>query len=214
MPAKNNYYIDLKKMDYNRCLKLQYDLVNLREENKIPDTIVFVEHNNVYTIGRKADPENYKNINVIKTDRGGDVTYHGEGQLVAYFIFDVNIDGKREIRKFLEKIENSYIGMLNNNGYEAMLDEEPGIWINTANGKKKVASVGLAIKDHISYHGVAMNINERSLYGFRMINPCGMNSNIMSYIKMERENAIDQLLKSFAGYFGEFEKIELNDILI
>ena len=125
----------------------------------------------------------------------------------------MNIDGKREIRKFLEKIENSYIDMLKNNGYQAMLDEEPGIWIKTVNGKRKVASVGLAVKDHISYHGVAMNISEQSIYGFRMINPCGMNSEVMSYINMEREKAIDQLLKHFTTYFGKFERIELSDIL-
>ena len=200
-------------MDYNKCLELQYRLVDLRKEKKIKNTVLFLEHNDVYTVGRKADVNNYKNVNVIKTDRGGDVTFHGKGQLVTYFIFDVNINGKREIRKFLEKIENSYIDMLKKNNYDAFIGDEPGIFININNEKRKVASIGLAIKDNISYHGVALNISKEILKGFNLINPCGMNNSIMYYADIKREKAINDLLASMEKYFGTFEKIDIDKVI-
>ena len=200
-------------MDYNKCLELQYRLVDLRKEKKIKNTVLFLEHNDVYTVGRKADVNNYKNVNVIKTDRGGDVTFHGKGQLVTYFIFDVNINGKREIRKFLEKIENSYIDMLKKNNYDAFIGDEPGIFININNEKRKVASIGLAIKDNISYHGVALNISKEILKGFNLINPCGMNNSIMYYADIKREKAINDLLASMDNYFGTFEKIDIDKVI-
>ncbi len=209
----DNYYIDLGTVDYNKCLELQYKLVDLRKEHKIKNTVLFLEHNDVYTIGRKADINNYKNVNVVKTDRGGDVTFHGKGQLVTYFIFDVNINGKREIRKFLEKIENSYIDMLKKNNYDAFVGDEPGIFININNEKRKVASIGLAIKDNISYHGVALNISKEILKGFNLINPCGMNNNVMYYADIKREKAINDLLVSMENYFGTFEKINIDKII-
>ncbi|MEM0132751.1 MULTISPECIES: lipoyl(octanoyl) transferase LipB [Acidiplasma] len=207
-----NYYIDLKRMDYEKCLRLQYHLVELRKNDKIPNTALFVEHNSIYTIGRKADPKNYENVNVYKTDRGGDVTYHGPGQIVNYFIFDVNIDGRREIRRFLENIENAYIKMLGSFGYSAMLDEEPGIWIETEKGKKKVASIGLAVKDNISYHGIALNIGQEAVNGFNLINPCGLDNSVMSYVDIPRDKAIEAIVSSLADYFGEFQKINIDDI--
>ncbi len=209
----DNYYIDLGTVDYNKCLELQYKLVDLRKENKIKNTVLFLEHNDVYTIGRKADVNNYKNVNVVKTDRGGDVTFHGKGQLVTYFIFDVNINGKREIRKFLEKIENSYIDMLKKNNYDAFVGDEPGIFININNEKRKVASIGLAIKDNISYHGVALNISKEILKGFNLINPCGMNNNVMYYADIKRGKAINDLLASMENYFGTFEKIDIDKVI-
>ena len=209
----DNYYIDLGTVDYNKCLELQYKLVDLRKENKIKNTVLFLEHNDVYTIGRKADVNNYKNVNVVKTDRGGDVTFHGKGQLVTYFIFDVNINGKREIRKFLEKIENSYIDMLKKDNYEAFVGDEPGIFININNEKRKVASIGLAIKDNISYHGVALNISKEILKGFNLINPCGMNNNVMYYADIKRGKAINDLLASMENYFGTFEKIDIDKVI-
>ncbi len=208
-----NYYTDLGIIDYGKCLDLQHKLVDLRKESRIKNTVLFLEHNDVYTIGRKADINNYKNVNVIKTDRGGDVTFHGKGQLVTYFIFDVTINGKLEIRKFLEKIENSYIDMLKINNYDAFIGDEPGIFININNEKKKVASIGLAIKGSISYHGVALNIGKEVLNGFNLINPCGMNNSIMYYADINREKAVNDLLASMEKYFGSFEKINIDKII-
>ncbi|WP_337860589.1 lipoyl(octanoyl) transferase LipB [Ferroplasma sp.] len=205
--GKTNYWTDLGKIDYMEALDLQYKLVYERKENKIPDTVLFLEHYNVYTTGRKSVPDNYKNVNVIQTDRGGDVTYHGDGQLIAYFIFDVRINGKKEVKKFLEKIEKSYIDMLKSCGYKAMIYGEPGIWIDHGGIKTKVASLGMAIDDYVSYHGMALNISDAVLDGFRLINPCGMNSNVISYVNISREEARSKLLKEFSKNFGPFEEV-------
>ncbi len=208
-----NYWTDLGKIDYRDALNLQYRLVKTRKEGLIPDTVLFLEHYDVYTIGRKADPSNYSNVKVIKTDRGGDVTYHGEGQLVTYFIFDVRIDGKKQIRKLLENIEESYIDMLKSYGYNATLYGEPGIWIDNNGEKSKVASLGMAVDDYISYHGMALNISPSVLDGFRLINPCGMDSNIVSYVDIPREKAIHSLIKEFSFRFGDFIEIDKKDII-
>ena len=208
-----NYWTDLGKIDYRSALDLQYRLVSERKNNKIPDTVLFLDHYNVYTIGRKSDPENYRNVRVIETDRGGDVTYHGDGQLIAYFIFDVRINGKKEVRKLLEKIEESYIQMLKSLGYRAMLYGEPGIWINQDGTKKKVASLGMAVDDYVSYHGMALNISDAVLEGFKLINPCGMNNNVISYVNISREEAKSDLLREFSKHFGEFEYVDREKII-
>ena len=208
-----NYWTDLGKIGYSDALNLQYKLVKARKDNQIPDTVLFLEHYNVYTIGRKSDPSNYSNVDVIKTDRGGDVTYHGEGQLVAYFIFDVRINGKKEIRRLLENIEQSYIDMLKSYGYRAMLYGEPGIWIDDNGQKRKVASLGMAVDDYISYHGMALNISPGILKGFRAINPCGMNSSVISYVDIPREKAIHSLIDEFSRHFGKFTEVESSSII-
>ncbi len=208
-----NYWTDLGKIEYNDALNLQYRLVRARKNNLIPDTVLFLEHYNVYTVGRKADPANYTNVNVIKTDRGGDVTYHGEGQLVAYFIFDVRINGRKEIRKLLENIEESYIDMLKSYGYMAMLYGEPGIWVDDNGKKRKVASLGMAVDDYVSYHGMALNISPSVLEGFAPINPCGMNSNVISYVNIPREKVIPSLIYEFSRRFGEFTEVGKRDMI-
>ena len=208
-----NYWTDLGKIGYSDALNLQYKLVKARKDNQIPDTVLFLEHYNVYTIGRKSDPSNYSNVDVIKTDRGGDVTYHGEGQLVTYFIFDVRINGKKEVRKLLENIEESYIDMLKSYGYRAMLYGEPGIWIDDRGEKRKVASLGMAVDDYVSYHGMALNISPSVLKGFSLINPCGMNNNVISYVDIPREKAIKSLINEFSSHFGGFIEVENKNIL-
>lgn len=103
--------------------------------------------------------------------------------------------------------------MLEKNGYNALLDKEPGIWIMNNNEKKKVASIGLAIDNYISYHGVALNIDKNVLKGFNFINPCGMNSNVMSYVDIPREKAINDLLEALEKHFGNFEMVDINKII-
>ncbi|AAT43130.1 lipoate-protein ligase B [Picrophilus oshimae DSM 9789] len=213
MTSKINYYIDLKRFDYKKCLDIQYRLVSMRKNDLIGNTIIFVEHDPVYTIGRKADPRNYSNVNVIRTDRGGDITYHGPGQLVSYFIFDVRINGKKEVKTFLNNIENVYINLLKNLGYSASTGDEPGIWIEKNGKLKKVASIGMAIDDYVSYHGVALNINKEVLNGFIKINPCGLPPAVMDYIDIKRDDAIDLIIREIEKIYGKFNKIEYEGLI-
>ncbi len=208
-----NYYSDLGTVEYNKAMEIQKKLVSMRKENKIKNTILFLDHPDVYTIGRKSSIENYKNVNPVRTDRGGDVTYHGPGQLVAYFIFDVRIDGKVEVGKFLRNVEAGYLNFLNKKGYNALLGPEPGIWIRKNDKEFKVASLGMAIDNYISYHGMALNISQNVLKGFQLINPCGMNSNVIYYIDIDRAKAINGLIEEFTGIFGDFQNIDKENFL-
>ncbi|MEM0139993.1 MAG: lipoyl(octanoyl) transferase LipB [Ferroplasma sp.] len=208
-----NYYTDLGTVEYTEAMELQHRLVLLRKDGKIPNIILFLDHPDVYTIGRKSDAANYKNVNVIRADRGGDVTFHGRGQLVSYFIFDIRIDGKPEVGILLKRIESAYLNFLKLYGYEAELDKEPGIWIRHNGTKLKIASLGMAVDNYISYHGMAMNISSEAVKGFQLINPCGMNSNVISFVDIPRDSAITGLIDQFKEIYGNFKKIELKDIL-
>ncbi len=213
MTSKTNFYIDLKKMDYMKCLDIQYKLVSMRKNNLIGNTIIFVEHEPVYTIGRKADEKNYAGVKVIKTDRGGDITYHGPGQLVSYFIFDVRINGKKEVKIFLNNIENAYINVLKNLGYNAKTMDEPGIWADINGTFKKVASIGMAIDDYVSYHGVALNISKDVLNGFLSINPCGLPPAVMGYIDVPREKAMHYIISEIEKFYGKFNEISYESLI-
>ena len=209
----SNLAIDLGQIDYLECLKFQKDLVSRRLNNSIPDVILFLEHPPVYTTGRRDDPSNYGSIDVIKTERGGDVTYHGPGQLVVYPILKIwEKEGKIDVRSFVVKLEGIVIKSLATFGFEASVGDEPGIWVGNGKEKKKVASMGLAIENGVSYHGISINIGKEVLEGFSRINPCGMDSSVMGYIEINREDLIDVLISVFSEEFGTFEMKSLTTL--
>ena len=161
----------------------------------------------VYTTGRRDDPSNYGSIDVIKTERGGDVTYHGPGQLVIYPILKIwGKEGKIDVRSFVVKLEGIVIKSLVTFGFEASVGDEPGIWIGNGKEKKKVASMGLAIENGVSYHGISINIGKEVLEGFSRINPCGMDSSVMGYIEIDRDDLINVLISVFSEELGTFER--------
>lgn len=202
----SNLAIDLGTIGYDECLKIQKNLLCRRQEGSIPDTLLFLQHPPVYTTGRKDDPSNYPGIAVIKTERGGDVTYHGPGQLVVYPILKLwEKDGKIEVRSFVVKLENIVINALGRFGFEASVGEEPGIWVSSGGKMKKVASMGLAIEKGVSYHGISINIGKEVLEGFSRINPCGMDSSVMGYVDINRGDLIRVLVSEFSGVFGTFD---------
>lgn len=136
-----------------------------------PDTIWLVEHPPVYTQGQAGKPEhilNPGNIPVVQTDRGGQVTYHGPGQLVVYFLLDIkrlNIT----VRDLVSRLEQALIDMLGASGIPAARkDNAPGVYVQGA----KIASLGLRVRKGCTYHGLALNVN-MDLRPFKHINPCG-----------------------------------------
>lgn len=210
-PYTSSQAVDLGKMEYRKCLELQLSLVSLRREGRIPDTILLLEHDPpVYTIGRKTDPLNFKGVDVVQTDRGGDVTYHSPGQLIVYMIFDLRRDGKVDVRRFVKKVEDVIIMLLERKGHKAAVGDEPGIWIETG---KKVASLGMAIDNGISYHGAAINISERPLKGFSLVNPCGLDPSVMGYVDYDRDEAARNIVELFSDKFGKFERADRDDFL-
>ncbi|UOH75704.1 lipoyl(octanoyl) transferase LipB [Acinetobacter schindleri] len=145
-------------------------LTENRDENT-PDELWILQHHDVLTQGQAGKPEHIlmpSNIPVIQTDRGGQVTWHGPGQLVAYFMFDLNRLGWN-VRTLVSYAENLMIELLKKHNIEAYAKPDaPGVYVN----ERKIGSLGFKIRKGCSYHGLSLNI-DCDLTGFHTINPCG-----------------------------------------
>jgi lipoyl(octanoyl) transferase len=143
---------------------------------KTPDEFWIVQHPPVFTQGQAGKAEHLldaHDIPVIQTDRGGQVTYHGPGQIVIYCLVDLN-RLKLNTREFVIKIEQAIINTLKNFGIESIGNREaPGVYIPNLNQTKKIASIGLRVKQGYSYHGLSLNV-DNDLTPFSYINPCGV----------------------------------------
>jgi len=169
--------LDLGKRDYKEVWDIQKDLHLKRVNNQIPNTLILVEHNPVVTMGKSGNNENIKvpiqllkdkGIDVYHIERGGDVTFHGPGQLVGYPIFNIK-QGLVGIKPFIEKIEEAIIAVLADFGIKAEKREKMiGIWTEMG----KICSIGIAVKRWVSFHGFALNVHTDLRY-FDLINPCG-----------------------------------------
>lgn len=171
------WHLELGQVDFEQVLIWQHGLLKMREQGFARDTIITVEHPSVVTVGRDGHEENYADLAAqpIKIERGGDVTWHGPGQLVAYFIFNLTRRG-RDLHRFMRDIQEGIIATLADHGIEAETgDEHKGVWT----GGKKIASVGVAVKKWMSFHGAAINLNV-DLAEFDQINPCGLDSAVMT----------------------------------
>lgn len=191
---------DLGRIEYQKALEYQLELVNLKQNGLETDYLLLLEHDPVFTMGKGANPDNIldKNIPVVITNRGGDLTYHCPGQLVGYIIMDLkkrNID----IHSFIRKIEFIIIKALSYLDIQAYtLEGLTGVW---AEGRK-LASIGIGVKRGITMHGFAININS-DLSNFYKINPCGLSAEKISSIELIRNEKIsfdlarNLLIKSF-----------------
>ncbi|MCF6247010.1 MAG: lipoyl(octanoyl) transferase LipB [Desulfobacula sp.] len=184
-------FIDLKTMDYGRALSLQAQTVQSKiKDQYIADHIFFVEHPCVFTLGKRGGKENLivsndfltsKQIDIIRTDRGGNITYHGPGQAVLYPIVDLE-KNKIGVKDFVHGLEEIMKLTALDFGVKADRDQRNhGLWV----GDSKLGSVGISIKKGVSFHGLAMNIFP-DLTPFSWINPCGLSNVTMTSIKKER----------------------------
>jgi len=187
-------FLDMGLMPYNEALRLQQALHSERIASNIPDTVVFCEHYPVYTIGRRdcsadwlSGPEEIAEdgVEIVKTDRGGRITYHGPGQLVAYFIFDINGRGIG-VKDFVSRVEDACMATLAGLGVKTERDAGyPGLW---ANGKKIVA-VGFQISRGVSMHGAAINVAP-DMSHYRHIIPCGIKDRGVTSINEQTEEFV------------------------
>ncbi len=171
------WVLELGRVDYEKSLQWQRGLVKLRKDGMVRDTIIMLEHPPVVTVGRDGHEENFANLDIqpFFIERGGDVTYHGPGQLVVYFVFNLARRG-RDLHVFMANIQQGIIEALKEFGVEAELgDEHTGVWVTG----KKIASIGVAVKSWISFHGAAVNLNTR-LDDFDNIQPCGLDAGTMT----------------------------------
>lgn len=166
----------LGEVGYREALDLQCDYVDRRAARKIPDTLLLLTHPHVYTLGRTGDDANIlvpkealaeEGIPVERVSRGGDVTYHGPGQLVGY---PICLMERPDVHRFVRSIEAALIDALGVLGVAgSRIDGLTGVWV----GGKKIASIGVGIRKWVTYHGFALNVNTDLSY-FRRIHLCGL----------------------------------------
>ncbi len=164
-----------KPVKYESAIQLmEKRLVDLSKE-KTNELIWTLEHNEIYTAGTSFDENEIldKKINVIKTNRGGKITYHGPGQLICYFVIDLK-KRKKDIRKFISVIEKTIIDTIKFYNIDTFPDKKNiGIWYNDGSEIKKVAAIGVRVSKWIAYHGFAINI-DNDLNKYKSIVPCGI----------------------------------------
>jgi lipoate-protein ligase B len=181
--------LDLGFREYGDVWDLQRKLVDLRTRKVIPDTLILVQHSHVFTVGKGVLgdlPTQISGVPVFRIERGGQWTYHGPGQLVGYLILDLDIR-QRNIHSFLRKIEETIILALEGFGINAERHQgQTGVWVQ----KKKIASIGAAIRKWVSFHGFALNVNTDLNY-FHMITPCGCPSSTMTSMEALLGRKID-----------------------
>jgi lipoate-protein ligase B len=150
--------VDLRTREYKETWELQNRLVELRARAQVPDLLLLVEHPHVITMGKSARPENilHKRFPIYEVERGGDVTYHGYGQLVGYPIMDLTQRGK-DIRRYVRGLEATLIETLGHFGISAQrIEGRTGVWVGE---QKKIASIGVAVRSWVTFHGFALNVS-------------------------------------------------------
>lgn len=205
--------LNLGNKDYSLTYKLQKELVLARAKGEICDTLILVEHPPVFTIGRNGTRKHHilvsnellteQGINVYEIDRGGDITYHGPGQIVGYPILDLNYHGK-DLHKLLSLYEEVVIRVLAKYKITAgRIKEYPGVWV----GDNKIAALGIGVSRWVSYHGFAFNIDP-NLQHFQMITPCGITEKGVTSLRQELNREVnmaevqEKLIESFASVFA------------
>ena len=177
IPKRKCFLYNIGRISYAKALSLQLDLHAKCADGEIPGILLLLEHDPVITMGVKTgkgnvlvSPEVLKRegIELTETDRGGDVTYHGPGQLVGYPIFRVREMGG-DLHRYLRTLEQSIIDALAEFGLKGERNGLAGVWV----GDHKVCSIGVAVRKWVTYHGFALNVAP-DLRHFGFINPCGM----------------------------------------
>ena len=174
----------IKPVKYNVAIKLLEERLLDININKKGDLIWLLEHDEIYTAGTSYKESEIlnKDINLIKTNRGGKITYHGPGQLICYFVIDLK-QRQKDIRKFITIIEKTIIESLSEFNIKSFGDPKNiGIWVNDKNEIKKVAAIGVRVSKWIAYHGFAININT-NLAKYQNIIPCGISDKGVTSLK-------------------------------
>ncbi len=217
------YIIDLGLMDYGKAWDLQRDLWQKRVNGDLPDLLLILEHPHVITLGRRgnrsflvaSDKELERmSVPIYHVERGGDVTYHGPGQMVGYPILNLRDYGYRVIR-YVDQLEEVIISTLQDFGIGGSRNElNRGVWV----GNDKIASIGVAIKRWVSFHGFALNY-QTDLNYFDLIHPCGLAGIKMTSMekvtgrKIDRGILKEKVISHFKETFrGEWEERRLDQV--
>lgn len=215
----------LGKCDYERSFNIQNAILEKRKKDEISDTLILVEHPAVITLGKNNDDSNVMvskeylnslNIELVKATRGGDVTYHGEGQIVGYTIVKLRELGGG-IKKFVNNIEEVFIDLLKDKyNIDAKRDQEfTGVWVDDG----KITAIGLSVSGGVTMHGFAFNVNT-NLAHFDLIIPCGISDKKVTSIEklIGKKANYNELVKDVIKYYCKifdydgFEMLSLEDL--
>ena len=179
-----------KPIKYEDAIRLMEQRLRDIDQNKSNDLIWILEHKDLYTAGTSYNENEVidKSINILKTNRGGKITYHGPGQLICYFVIDLK-KRKKDIRKFISIIEKTIIDTLYTYNIKTFSDKKNiGIWHEKNSQIEKVAAIGIRISKWIAYHGFSININN-NLQKYKAIIPCGIkDKGITNLKKIKNQN--------------------------
>ena len=190
-----------KPVKYKDALRFMEKRLIEIDQNKSNNLVWILEHEDLYTAGTSYKENEIidKSIKILKTNRGGKITYHGPGQLICYFVLDLR--KKKDIRKFITIIEKTIIQTLKFYKIETFPDKDNiGIWHKYNNEVKKIAAIGIRVSKWIAYHGFAININN-DLENYKKIIPCGISdkgvTNLKNVLDQDYSNLSDILIKNF-----------------
>lgn len=223
--ARKLVYCDLELFDYKDAWDLQKSIHQQRVENKIDDVLFLLEHPHTYTLGKVADKKNLvgdekflsdNKISVYDIDRGGDITYHGPGQIVGYPIISLT-NWKMDTHKYLRAIEEVIIKVCSEYGLNGRrVDKYTGVWIED----RKICAIGIKVSRWVTMHGFAFNVNT-DLNLFNGIIPCGISDKDVTSLSKELNKEIslkevkEQIIHHFMNEF-QYQQIEFkskNEIL-
>jgi len=196
-----------KPIKYEEAIQFMEKRLKDLNEKKAAELIWTLEHNDIYTAGTSFKENEIldKKIEIIKTNRGGKITYHGPGQLICYFVLDLK-KREKDIRKFISTIEKTIIDTIKFYNINTFPDKDNiGIWYNHESSIKKIAAIGIRVSKWIAYHGFAININN-NLSKYESIIPCGVkDKGVINLKKIQDQNYNDlrkQLIKKFMTNLG------------
>jgi lipoate-protein ligase B len=214
--ARDAWLLDMGRKGYRDVWELQKALVDRRAEDLIPDGLILVEHEPVATLGRRGKREDVldPNLDIFEVERGGEATYHGPGQLVGYPI--IKLPDRLEIKGLVTDLEEVLLRTCADFGIDATR-EGPGrgVWVRA----KKLASIGLAVRRKVTYHGFAHNVTT-DLREFLKIRPCGHDGGIMTSMEKVLGHPIDledvkaSVIAHFQAVFGmTLRRVNINELL-
>ncbi|MDA1264121.1 MAG: lipoyl(octanoyl) transferase LipB [Planctomycetota bacterium] len=198
------------RMPYDEAYALQQELLEKRVAGEIRDTLIIVEHDPVITVGRGTDVQGLSvDLPVREVERGGEATYHGPGQVVAYPIYAMP-EGRRDLHRYLRDLEEVLIRVLAEVQIEGRRSSSgTGVWI----GERKVASIGVAVRRWVAWHGMALNVHT-DLTAFQGFKPCGLDADVMTRVADHADvppaNLLFEVL--IVKHFGEVFGLELPEL--
>ncbi|MCX5901628.1 MAG: lipoyl(octanoyl) transferase LipB [Proteobacteria bacterium] len=221
MEKSESWVIDIDRIGYNEAFELQKKLVDARGRDEIKDTFILLQHSPVFTANREATFKNIlapqeilaeEGIEVCKTDRGGDVTYHGPGQITGYIILDLKRHGK-DLHAYIRNVEQLLIDTLAEYGIASGRDpKHPGVWV----GSEKIAAIGIAVKSGwITMHGFALNVHP-DMSHYKMIIACGIADKGVTSMNavLGREVDIKEVKQRLVRQYGLIFAAELKAITL